>query len=155
MFEPSPQCRLRVEADSPNISSVLVGESGCGFGVAFCFVQASSCFFLFTFAKILCSPICRNFFQQIGLFLQRICLLSLFVSRVEAFSDAWSAPPRLVHRSLETPAISALSARIVPATMLSARRWSDGCCPVPRHHQPFSAVTFRDGCLCNHVPARS
>ena len=52
---------------------------------------------------------------------------------------------RLVHRSLETPAISALSARIVPATMLSARRWSDGCCPVPRHHQPFSAVTFRDG----------
>lgn len=78
MFEPSPQCRLRVEADSPNISSVLVGESGCGFGVAFCFVQASSCFFLFTFAKILCSPICRNFFQRIGLFLQRICLLSLF-----------------------------------------------------------------------------
>ena len=95
MFEPSPQCRLRVEADSLNISSVLVGESGCVFGVAFCFVQASSCFFLFTFAKILWSPICRNFFQRIGLFLQRICLLSLFVSRVEAFSDAWSCASAL------------------------------------------------------------
>ena len=155
MFEPSLQCRLRVEADSPNISSVLVGESGCGFGGAFCFVQASSCFFLFTFAKILCSPICRNFFQRIGLFLQRIPLLWFLVFPVGMSSDTWNSCPRLMRRRLEQPLFSRLSVYIVPATMPSVRRWSDGCCPVPRHRRPFSAAKSHDGCLCNHVPARS
>ena len=99
-------------------------------------------------------PFAETFFSESAFFFnESACCHFLF--RVWRRFRMRGVRLRLVHRSLETPAISALSARIVPATMPSARRWSDGCCPVPRHHQPFSAVTFRDGCLCNHVPARS